>query len=236
MYRSCYDVTRAALGVGISGATLLLIGFLVLGLACHCQHQKRQDKKHKLKNEMLQEREKYARQARKEKRERDECREERERERQLEKEERDRDDAREKELLELANLREEREELRAAKAASAVGPPFAAYNPGSGFGPMGQPPMVMPVVAPGPPHHHPSPRRYPYPIHPASGGHAPHAPPAASHHSYPGGNNGNCYPPTHHVISPRMVVVPPAAASSSGGGPAIIASVPPQGSKGGYNM
>ncbi|CAD7943015.1 unnamed protein product [Amoebophrya sp. A25] len=45
VYRSCYDVSRAALGVGMSAVALLLIGFIMLGIACHCQHQKRQDKK-----------------------------------------------------------------------------------------------------------------------------------------------------------------------------------------------
>ncbi|CAD7952662.1 unnamed protein product [Amoebophrya sp. A120] len=45
VYRSCYDVTRAALGVGMSAVSLMLIGFIMLGIACHCQHQRRMDKK-----------------------------------------------------------------------------------------------------------------------------------------------------------------------------------------------
>eukprot|EP00392_Amoebophrya_sp_AT5.2_P002090 g2095.t1 len=45
VYRSCYDVTRAALGVGMSAVSLLLIGFIMLGIACHCGHQRRMDKK-----------------------------------------------------------------------------------------------------------------------------------------------------------------------------------------------
>ena len=39
-------MTRGALGVGCAAGACLLIGLILLCIACHCQNQKRQDKKH----------------------------------------------------------------------------------------------------------------------------------------------------------------------------------------------
>lgn len=116
IYRSCYDVTRSALGVGVTGGTMILIGFIIMGLACHCQHQKRQDKKYREKQLVIKEKEREARISRRERQEREIAKEERERERERDREEREREERKERDLLEMVKLKEEAKKLKKKNA------------------------------------------------------------------------------------------------------------------------
>lgn len=53
LYRSCYDVTKMSLAVGCAGLGCMLIGFVLMGVACHYQQNMRVDRRDELRHRQM---------------------------------------------------------------------------------------------------------------------------------------------------------------------------------------